>query len=201
MSSRDIFNKDPISTISGLLAPHINGRRPDATNRPITISYNQHSRLSDPQAVQVALDELDDDRETREGKQAKARNKQIEKRPPSHHRISSSSDQPRPRKILEPRGPSQRLSVANTLSANKVAPPSPAIVAAPIVPISQALFSTAAAPATATPATATPATAAPVTSPAYAPTPPTAAKVSRQVKAAENHAKNQKKFQKMKKQK
>ena len=95
VSGRDIFNKDPIPTISGLLATRINGRRPNATNHPIPISYNQHSRLSDPQAVQVALNELDDDRETREGKQAKARNKQIERRPPSHHHISSSSDQPR----------------------------------------------------------------------------------------------------------
>ena len=131
-----------------------------------TIQTQQKRHAAGDWAVQVTLNKSDGDHETCQGKQAEARKKQMEKRPPSDHRISSSSDQPPPRKIQKPRGPSQRLSVANTLSASQ---PS--------------------------------ATAALVTSPADAPTPPTAAKISRQVKVAENHSKNQKKFRKMKKQK
>ena len=135
-SVSNIFREHPISTISALLAQQISGIPSVVANRPIPASFNNFSHLSDDRAVQVALNKSDGDHETCQEKQAEARKKQMEKRPPSDHRISSSSDQTRPRKILKPRGPSQRLSVANTLSASKVAPPSPAIVAAPIVPIS-----------------------------------------------------------------
>ena len=217
VSSHDIFNKDPIPTISGLLATRINGRRPDATNRPIPISYNQHSRLSDPQAVQVALNELDDDHETRERKQAKARNKQIERRPPSHHCISSSSDQLRQQKKIKPRGPSKRLSVENSLSADiRVAPPSAATIPSSIVPINQSLLPTPAhAPAPAPtpnvrpmdlvmapPPSVTPPSSITVTSPIYTTVAPPAAlpfptpNLSKQAKYAERNAKSQERFRK-----
>ena len=84
-SVSSIFKENPISTISGLLAQQISGIPSVVANRPIPASFNNFGHLSDDRAVQIALNKSDGDHETRQGKKADARKKQMGTMETDHH--------------------------------------------------------------------------------------------------------------------